>query len=252
MSLDLAHSLLEQGRLDLDHLALCFAENYRWSCDYGPGAAKLLKRIRKGTTWHEANQSVFKGGSFGNGGAMRAAVIGLYNSNRPEEIAAAARDSARVTHAHELGMEGAVLIAASTAQALVSTNPLQILRAAARACQFRLYSDRLAIAYGWLQTGKSTDPKQVREELRNRIVALESCVTALYLALRFIDSPFEGLLAFTAACGGDVDTIGSMSGAIWGAANGAPRLPGRLLEELEQREYLVAVASALHEAAAAQ
>lgn len=93
MSLDLARSPLACDGLDLDHLAPAFAGSYRWSRGYGPGAAKLLKRIARGTPWREANRSVFEGGSFGNGGAMRAPVIGLYFAAGGESvITAAARD----------------------------------------------------------------------------------------------------------------------------------------------------------------
>ena len=56
MSLDVAQSLLEQGKVDQDHLATKFASNYRWSRGYGPGAAKMLKKIRKGISWQEVNR----------------------------------------------------------------------------------------------------------------------------------------------------------------------------------------------------
>jgi hypothetical protein len=71
-------------------------------------------------------------------------------------------------------------------------------------------------------------------------------VTAVYVAGRFLDRPFLELHEFVAACGGDVDTIGAMAGAIWGAANGVALLPADKLEQLEQRERLLAVALALH------
>jgi ADP-ribosylglycohydrolase len=47
---------------------------------------------------------------------------------------------------------------------------------------------------------------------------------------------------------GDVDTIGAMSGALWGAANGISRLPKSSLELLEDRERIQQVAEALHNA----
>src|SRR5690349_18966772 len=72
MSLDLAESLAEKGALDPDDLAQRFARSYHWSRGYGPGAAKLLKRIACGADWREANRSVYPAGSYGNGGAMRA------------------------------------------------------------------------------------------------------------------------------------------------------------------------------------
>ena len=53
--------------------------------------------------------------------------------------------------------------------------------------------------------------------------------------------------AFIVECGGDVDTIGAMAGAIWGAANGARKLPALALVKLEQRERLTSLAAALRE-----
>jgi ADP-ribosylglycohydrolase len=44
----------------------------------------------------------------------------------------------------------------------------------------------------------------------------------------------------------DVDTIGAMAGAVWGAANGARWLPEELLAQLEQAERVDTAASALH------
>ena len=71
-------------------------------------------------------------------------------------------------------------------------------------------------------------------------------MTAVYLAVRFLDRSFLELQEFIARCGGDVDTIGAMAGAIWGAANGVARLPAQELARLEQRQRLLETASALH------
>ncbi len=72
MSLDIAESLVAKGGLDADDLAIRFATSYRWSRGYGPGAAKLLKKIARGANWRQANRSVYADGSYGNGGSMRA------------------------------------------------------------------------------------------------------------------------------------------------------------------------------------
>jgi len=72
-------------------------------------------------------------------------------------------------------------------------------------------------------------------------------VTAAYLAARFMNQPFRDLQAFIATGAGDVDTIGAMAGAVWGAANGVAPLPREQLLRLEQRERLSAVAAALYE-----
>jgi ADP-ribosylglycohydrolase len=64
--------------------------------------------------------------------------------------------------------------------------------------------------------------------------------------VRFLDAPFADLQQFVASLRGDVDTIGAMAGAVWGAANGAHRLPAAALGGLEQHERIEAAAAALH------
>jgi poly(ADP-ribose) glycohydrolase ARH3 len=246
MAVDVAESLVARGAVDADDLARRFAHSYRWSRGYGPGAAKLLKRIARGEDWRQANRSVYPAGSFGNGGAMRAPMIGLFHADRPDALADAARLSASVTHAHPLGMEGAVLVASATALALRGSRPLAIVQGAAARCELEPFTTRLEVATGWLQGGAEPSARDVAGQLGNGIVASESCVTAIYAALRFMDRPFLAMQGFIADGGGDVDTIGAMAGAVWGAANGAASLPSDRLAQLEQYERLVELAAALY------
>jgi poly(ADP-ribose) glycohydrolase ARH3 len=248
MSLDLADSLIARGRLDQDDLAARFAASYRWSRGYGPGAAKVLRRIRGGTPWQEASRSVHPAGSFGNGAAMRAPVIGLFYAHDHAALIDAARASAEITHAHPLGQAGAIVIAVATATALTTRDRTQILEASARHGDDAAFESRFAIARTWLSANAAPSPAEVRRRLGTGIVATESCVTAIHIALRFLDAPFEDLLAFVRVCGGDVDTIGAMAGALWGAANGAQHLPASALEVLEHRARIENNAIALHRA----
>ncbi|MCI5159576.1 MAG: hypothetical protein D3906_14330, partial [Candidatus Electrothrix sp. AUS1_2] len=71
MSVDVMESLLTCEGVDQTDLAQRFARSYRWTRGYGPSAAKLLKRIRRGEPWQTANRAVYPEGSLGNGGAMR-------------------------------------------------------------------------------------------------------------------------------------------------------------------------------------
>jgi len=251
MSLDVAESLIAHRAIDPDELAVRFSRSYRWSRGYGPGAARILKRIARGDDWRTANTSVYPGGSFGNGASMRAPVLGLFYAGRPDELATSARASAVVTHAHPLGIEGAVLIATATATAMTG-DPSQILEAASSSCEQDAFTERLEIARTWLRSEPSPPPVEVARALGNRTTAAESCVTATYAALRFLGDPFGDLLAFVAACGGDVDTIGAMAGAIWGAANGAARLPRDLIRRLEAHDRLSRVAGELYGASTAE
>ncbi len=250
MSLDLLESLLAVGGIDQDDLAARFAKSYRWSRGYGPGTAKILKRIAKGSHWRDANRSVHKAGSFGNGAAMRAPIVGVFYANRADLLVEAARQSAEATHAHPLGVEGAVAVASATAFAAQGQSTLEVLRETAARCTLEPFTSRLATARDWLESDKRVSGTEVRRELGNGIAAHESSVTAIYLAMRYRDRPFDEMHQFITQLGGDVDTIGAMAGAVWGVANGSASLPAKQLARLEQRERLASLAVSLYERAA--
>lgn len=246
MSLDLAESLVERGELDADDVARQFGAGYRWSRGYGPGAATVLKRIRAGRPWREANRSVYPAGSFGNGAAMRAPVIGLFFSRQRRRLSQAARQSAEVTHAHPLAVEGATLVATATATALGRGGGVEILEAAAATAANEQFIRRISAARSWLASATLPSPQDVRVQLGMGITATDSCITGIYLAARFLDEPLGSLLGFVATCGGDVDTVGAMAGAIWGARNGYAGLPANDLARLEDAARIDALATALH------
>jgi ADP-ribosylglycohydrolase len=250
MTIDVIESLVACGRVDQDDLAHRFATSYRWSRGYGPGAAKVLKRIRRGLPWEAASSSVFHDGSFGNGGAMRAPAVGLFfSADSEDELVEAASTSAAVTHAHPFGREGAVLIALATALAYNDTSSPEIIGRLCQRAESPQFSSRLHTASAWLQAGSNIAPRKVAAELGNGIAAAESCVTAVYMALAFRNSSFDELLEFAIRLRGDVDTIASMACAIWGAVRGLDALPQTRLEQLEQCDRLHAVARSLAEAA---
>ncbi len=249
MSLDIAESVISCGDFNPDDAAQRFAKSYRWSRGYGPAAAKLLKLIRRGKTWSEANRAIYREGSFGNGGAMRAPVIGLLDYRDHDALMSDAAASAEITHAHPLGIEGARVIAFVSAASLGIESPVNIVHRAAELCRLAPFSKKLHLAQGWLKGGASISPLDVASELGTGITAAESCVTAIYIALRFITHEFIEMHKFAVACGGDVDAIAAMSGAIWGARNGADRLPSEQLAVLEDRDRIVRVAEDLYDLA---
>ncbi|MDH3451320.1 MAG: ADP-ribosylglycohydrolase family protein [Gammaproteobacteria bacterium] len=246
MTIDVIESLLACRHIDQDDLARRFAQSYRWSRGYGPGAANVLKRIRNGVYWESAALAAFPGGSFGNGGAMRAPVVGLfYAADSDDDLAGAASDVAAITHAHPLGREGAMLIALATATAFNDVGSLEIITRLRHRCESREYAERIGKAGAWLERGDIISPRRLAAELGNGIAAIASCPTAVYVALAFRERPFDELLEFTIAMGGDVDTIAAMASAIWGAARGFSQLPRARLQQLEQQERLERLAQAL-------
>ncbi len=234
MTLDLAQSLLANPQLDQADLAQRFAQSYRWSRGYGPGAARVLKRIRRGQDWQSAARSVYPAGSFGNGAAMRAPVLALFFAHDEAALLASARASAEVTHGHPLGIAGAVLMALAAKSLLLGQTGEQVLAALKHSLNHSPpepdFSSRLELAGRWLAQHATPTAREVARGLGNGMTAPTSCVTALYIALRFLDQDFAAMLRFVIACGGDVDTLGAMAGALWGVRNGAQGLPQIKLE----------------------
>src|SRR5581483_970505 len=108
MAVGICEVLRERGAIEQDRLAEVFARRFyedRWR-GYGPKAQEILELIYEGTRWQVAARRPYRDGSKGNGGAMRAAPIGGYFADDLERVAAEARASAEVTHAHPEGQAG--------------------------------------------------------------------------------------------------------------------------------------------------
>jgi ADP-ribosylglycohydrolase len=107
MAVSIVETLKGSGRVDQDELAARFAERYQQEPDRGYSAAtqKALSEIAGGRD----RRSVAKGqlgghGSFGNGAAMRAAVLGAWFADDLGVVVEEARRSAEVTHTQPEGI----------------------------------------------------------------------------------------------------------------------------------------------------
>jgi ADP-ribosylglycohydrolase len=171
---------------------------------------------------------------------MRAPVLALFFARDRKGLIVAARTSARVTHAHPLGIEGAVLIALAAHALLEGRSTAQLLEIVRTECSTPEISERMKTATSWIESAQMPDPRDVATKLGNGITAPTSCPTALYVALRHMGTSFEAMMEFIISCRGDVDTIGAMAGALWGIVNGTERLPQI---RLESRDMLLDVAT---------
>lgn len=240
MTLGLAESLIENRGLDSDNLARHWARCMNASRGYGPGTRALLERIRKGADWRSVNRSAYPEGSMGNGAAMRAAPLGLLYHRDPEQLRRNTERASVITHAHPLAVEGAQLIARAVALALRSEVRIEDLRPV---CALEEYRRRLDLAERFLRGEPSL--QEVREGLGHHAEAHRSAVTAIYAFLRF-PRDFAAMMEYIVSLGGDVDTLGAMAGGIFGACNGVRALPEDLLERLEERDRIEALARGLY------
>jgi ADP-ribosylglycohydrolase len=117
MAISIIEHLQEFGEINQDKLAQLFAQRLVEDrrAGYAISTRKMLERIYRGEDWNKAATSRFKGGSFGNGAAMRCAPIGAFFFDDLEKSAVQARLSAQVTHTHPEGIAGAIAIAVAAA-----------------------------------------------------------------------------------------------------------------------------------------
>jgi ADP-ribosylglycohydrolase len=123
MALSIVENLNKYGEIHQDELSGAFIKRYMHDPQrgYGRGAADLLVRCARGEDWREAAPTLFRGGSYGNGAAMRVGPLGAFYKGDPERAAQQARLSAEVTHAHPEGQAGAIAVAVAAAIAASSS-----------------------------------------------------------------------------------------------------------------------------------
>lgn len=250
MTVATAESLAGAGAFDGADLAERFVTEHArepWR-GYGTGPPQVFAAIRAGASWDEPARQLFGGsGSFGNGGAMRAAPAGLLHHRDIHAAAQLARRCTAITHTHELGLQGGALQAAAVAW-LVSCRAtpdrdavsalVDDLRALAPAEEFQAQLDALA------DLPADSTAEQAAARLGNGIAAVEAVPAALWAFLRHPGSFPEAVRA-AVLMGGDTDTIAAMAGALSGSFLGAHAIPEQWLGRLEAAERITALADEL-------
>jgi poly(ADP-ribose) glycohydrolase ARH3 len=157
---------------------------------------------------------------------MRIAPVAVLFRDDHERLCLEAAASARVTHAHPVGVDGAVVQAAAIGAALRDEDILSVARATARTPELR----RMLEAVEELLAVPPA-PGEVPRRLASSADAAESVSTALYAALAH--DRFETAVQFAVRLGGDTDTVAAMTGAVSGARYGYHTIPDRWLAALE-------------------
>lgn len=252
MTIGVVESLIQSRGFDGEHMAQTFIKNYEaepWR-GYGPGPPKVFRMIKRGEPWDSAASKIYRGGSFGNGSAMRVAPIGLLYSNNPAKLREIAYKSSSITHSHELGKEGAALQAYAVALALNTPSDEEIDREAfllklQTFAQTQLYKEKIANTKELLG---EQDRARVVAVLGNGIEALNSVPTAIYCFLKQPKS-YKDSVIYAISLGGDTDTIASMAGAILGAYLGIEAIPQEWRLKLENKAYIEDLAEKLWQTA---
>jgi len=243
MTLGVAECLVADGRIDPDRLMQHFASNYEAGRGYGSGLRRILDAMTAQQEWKYLVETLFPGGSFGNGAAMRVAPVGLLFHDDPDRLRQEARQSALATHLHPLGVDGAVVVATAVSIALRES----VLNSEA-------FYDELSKAaeteeFQWqLRTARRMGRDNMMS-FGSSLAAHRSVTTAITCFAMWPDS-YENTISRAITMGDDTDTLAAIAGALSGARLGVQGIPQQLLNILENgpkgRDYIVQVADNLY------
>jgi poly(ADP-ribose) glycohydrolase ARH3 len=230
MMVGVAETLAEYGRIDPDALARSFAANYHPERGYGKGARRIIETIQAGGDWRATAETIFPGGSLGNGAAMRVAPVGLVYCDDHDAVWEQARLSARPTHHHPVGIEAAQVLALAVAMAAraESIDRREFLKALLQRAETEEIRWALKTAVR-LRRGDSI------AVLGHTLEAHRSVVTAI-TAFASAPTDFTFAVGRVIGLGDDTDTLAAMTGALCGAFGGLAAVPAGLVEKLENQD----------------
>ncbi|MCG3222763.1 MAG: ADP-ribosylglycohydrolase family protein [Candidatus Heimdallarchaeota archaeon] len=251
MALGIAESIIiNQGRINSEHLGKTFHENYLREPDrgYAIGPPTIFSLVEKqNLTYLQAASKLFdRQGSFGNGASMRIAPVGLFFFDS-EHLYEEVTKSAIVTHTHPLGIDGAAVLAKGISMVVPMIPDEQEESQNWDYFIFQLQKFAKTVDFKKkLETIKELSKKNEALKIASFILGADitahrSVPFALY---SFIKNPysFEDCLIDSILISEDRDTIGAMVGGLLGSFLGIQNIPSEWKNKLEDYEYIEEVA----------
>jgi poly(ADP-ribose) glycohydrolase ARH3 len=240
MTLALTHSIIQNNGVDAEHCAGSYARFYNPWRGYGAGAHAVMNALKQGADYRKTGYMMFKDGSFGNGGAMRIAPVGLvYHNKNDEPLKKAVFDAVQCTHTHPEGVDGALVQAKAVAiltniDHAADFNPMSFLEKLSQTAETEIIKKKILYLEEVLK--KDIDDETAVGFLGNGIRASEAVSCAVLATVKYHLTP-EAAVIKGVNFGGDTDTIGAMTGAHMGALHGKDWIPSRWLDNMENREF---------------
>lgn len=244
MALAIVDALVEHGGVEESVLARRWLE--RWQREpwrgYGAGMHRLFEALADGADWRDVASSLFEGGSFGNGAAMRVAPLGAWFADDLDAAVEAARRSAIVTHAHAEGQAGAIAIAVAAAAAWQTR---ELPESEAREQIFDEVLDRTpeGETFDGIEKARNTS-LDFRVETAvgrlgngSRISSQDTVPFCLWCIAKHLRD-YEAALWTTVAGLGDRDTTCAIVGGVVALATDEPAIPKEWAERREPLEGL--------------
>lgn len=175
--------------------------------------------------------------SAGNGAAMRAAVVGVFFHDRPEERHRFGRALAEVTHLDPRAIEGALFVA--EVAAILAAGPVGQLTPETVGPALQVVRDpafRAAIEKARMLAEAGLAVNEAASELGTSGFVVHSVSFATYCLLREGGDPATALITAVSA-GGDTDSIGAILGGWLGALHGEAGLPHSLLHRIHDGPF---------------
>ena len=239
LTLAIAKSLVTRGHVDPADIGAEFVKLWESNEIVGAGqvAHRAVRRLMEGIPWQDAAAA---DDLPWNGAAMRIAPVGLWNCDRPDELARDVELASFVTHRHPLAVDGAVAVATAVAHVATSgeIETASLLAAVHRSIADRSpeFAGRVLRLSDWLSLAETAALAAIvadegRAKGRGFGIPVRVEPTVLASLYVFLKSPGDYLATVDRALrlGGDVDTVAAIAGAISGAHNGLGAIPADLV-----------------------
>lgn len=265
LTLAIMRAICRSGAVEGSSIAEEFVTLWESGEIVGAGASctdAVYNMLGRGMSWEQAGTPQ---GRAGNGTAMRAAPIGLWNCAHPDEIEDDARISSIITHKDTRSIGGTIAVATAVSLCVNSTEIdssdfLGRIAGGVRGTS-ELFADCLDELTRWLRL----EPPEALPYIyatgepdmgpRNppcvTAYVIPTVICALYFFLRMPHDFMQSVVGAISA-GGDTDTVGAITGSISGAFNGISSIPRNLVRTLKDSEEILALAERFHEVVVAR
>ncbi|MBI1747163.1 MAG: ADP-ribosylglycohydrolase family protein [Acidobacteria bacterium] len=236
-----AESLVQCGRLEPFHVAERLVEWFHSEDCRGPGptVSAALKHLAAGVPWNKSGVH-----AAGCGAGIRALPIALLYHRDEEELRENTKLCSLITHNDSKAIAGAVAVAYLIAR-LLHTEELSVsglIRGTAHSIEE--LDGELAAQLRWVLSLLPLPTEEALAEIGTSGYILETLPAAAYC---FIKTPtdFSASVLSAVNAGEDADSVACLAGAFSGAYNGVGRIPPDWITQLEDRDWLMNLASSL-------
>ena len=257
LTLATIRSIVDERTISVSDIARNIAELWRHQSVIGPGGA-CTEAAEKYLATGNLREMGAREGNAGNGTAMRTAALGLWFCGDHESLTSVVADVSRITHQDSRSVAGgvAVAMAASVLSVNHDIEPRRFCGDLAEACRsinaevadlIQQLPDALGNAHvlDFIAHSGQTSPEFERPIISPFIIP--TVLASLYCILTNPDAWIDAVTS-AVRLGGDVDTLGSIVGALAGAKHGIDAIPKNLVSDLHDSYDIQVLAARYHAA----